>query len=627
MEAKMSYPMPKREANSKNLDSGSHVSKDPICGMTVDPKKAAAKIDHASQTSYFCSKRCAQRFAQFPEKYAATTADSPDLLNTRPVLQSRAAVKRVGGAEKSAGVANPAAAPSAAHGHAESTGSAHNHAAPARSASSAAPQGVRYTCPMHPQIVQMGPGSCPICGMALEPMDPLAAVEADPEYDSMRKRFWISATLSLPLLVLAMLGDYLGLHLTPTVRNWIEFVLATPVVLWGGWPFFQRFWDSLVHRSPNMFTLIGLGTGAAYLDSLVATAFPQIFPMSFRAMDGGAPVYFEAAAVITTLVLLGQVLELRARQQTSGAIRALLNLAPQQAHMIAADGREQDVTLDQVKLGENLRVRPGERVPVDGVIREGASAIDESMLTGESMPADKSNGDKVNAGTLNTSGSFVMEAERVGHETTLARIVKLVSEAQRSRAPMQRLADRVAAYFVPVVIATAAITFLAWAVLGPQPRFAHALVAAVAVLIIACPCALGLAAPMSVMVAIGRGAHAGVLIRSAESLETLAKVDTLVIDKTGTLTEGKPKVDRVIVFDQPGNENDAARSEQDLVSLAASVESASEHPLARALVRAAEQRRISLSPVFDFRSTAGGGAEGRVQDYVVWIGTLAFLSG
>jgi Cu+-exporting ATPase len=627
----MSYPMPKYEANSKNLESESHVAKDPICGMTVDPRKAAGKIDHAGQTYYFCSKGCAQRFAQSPEKYAAATAESPNLPDTRPVLQSSAAVKRVYGAEKSAAVANsqvvanPAAAPSAGHSSAESTGSAHNHAAPASSAPSATPQGVRYTCPMHPQIVQVGPGSCPICGMALEPMDPLAAVEADPEYDSMRKRFWISAALSLPLLVLAMLGDYLGLHLTPTLRNWIEFVLATPVVLWGGWPFFHRFWDSLVHRSPNMFTLIGLGTGAAYLDSVVATAFSQIFPMSFRAMDGGTPVYFEAAAVITTLVLLGQVLELRARQQTSGAIRALLNLAPQQAHKIAADGREQDVTLDQVKFGDKLRVRPGERVPVDGVIVEGESAIDESMLTGESMPAEKSKGDKVTGGTLNASGSFVMEAERVGNETMLAQIVKLVSEAQRSRAPMQRLADRVASYFVPAVVATAAITFLAWAFLGPEPRFAHALIAAVAVLIIACPCALGLATPMSIMVAVGRGAHAGVLIRNAEALETLAKVDTLVIDKTGTLTEGRPKVDRVIVFDQARNASGSALSEDDLLWRAGSVESASEHPLARAIVRAAEERSISLAPVVDFRATPGGGAEGRMQNVAIWIGTLAFL--
>jgi Cu+-exporting ATPase len=576
--------------------------------MTIDPEKPAAKIDHAGQSYYFCSKGCAQRFAQSPEKYAAASVDSPKPL-AQPVL-------RLAATAKPTVVANPATASSAAH----------NHAASISSVPSPAPQGVRYTCPMHPQIVQIGPGSCPICGMALEPMDPLAAVEADPEYDSMRKRFWISAALCLPLLVLSMLGDHLGLHLAPTLRNWIKFVLATPVVLWGGWPFFRRFWDSLVHRSPNMFTLIGLGTGAAYLDSVVATAFPQIFPMSFRGTDGGAPVYFEAAAVITTLVLLGQVLELRARQQTSVAIRALLNLAPQQAHLLAADGREQDVSLDQVKLGDKLRVRPGERLPVDGVIVEGASAIDESMLTGESMPAEKSKGDKATGGTLNTSGSFVMEAERVGNETMLAQIVKLVSEAQRSRAPMQRLADRVASYFIPAVVATAAITFLVWAFLGPQPRFAHALIAAISVLIIACPCALGLATPMSIMVAVGRGAHAGVLIRNAEALETLAKADTLVIDKTGTLTEGKPKVDRVIVFDRASNQIEAALSDDDLIRLAASVESASEHPLARAIVRAAEGRSISLVPVVDFRATPGGGAEGRVQNDSVWIGTLTFLT-
>jgi Cu+-exporting ATPase len=567
--------------------------------MSVDPPKAAAMIDHAGQSYYFCSKGCAQRFAQSPAKYVTAAIDSRKH-SSLPVIQSSAVAN-----------STPVAVP--------------NHGSSTKSAPTAASEGVRYTCPMHPQIVQVGPGSCPICGMALEPLDPLAEVEADPEYDSMRKRFWISAALSLPLLVLSMLGDHLGLHLAPTLRNWIEFVLATPVVLWGGWPFFRRFWASLVHRSPNMFTLIGLGTGAAYLDSVVATVFPQIFPVSFRGIDGGAPVYFEAAAVITTLVLLGQVLELRARQQTSGAIRALLNLAPQQAHLLTADGREQDVTLDKVKPGDQLRVRPGERVPVDGAIREGASAIDESMITGESMPAEKSLGDKVTGGTLNISGSFVMEAERVGSETMLAQIVKLVSEAQRSRAPMQRLADRVASYFVPAVVATAAITFLAWASLGPQPRFAHALVAAVAVLIIACPCALGLATPMSIMVAVGRGAHAGVLIRNAEALETLAKVDTLVIDKTGTLTEGKPKVNRVIVFDQGSSVPTAAQSEGNLIRLAASVESASEHPLARAIVRAAEERNISLASVVDFRATPGGGAEGRVQNDEVWIGALTFL--
>src|SRR2546425_3095515 len=344
-----------------------------------------------------------------------------------------------------------------------------------------------------------------------------------------------------------MLGESRGLQLAPTVRNGIEFLLATPVVLWGGWPFFQRFWGSLVNRSPNMFTLIGLGTGAAYLSSVVATLVPGLFPASYRDMHGAVPVYFEAAAVITTLVLLGQVLELRARQRTSGAIRALLNLAPQQAHMLGTDGTEKDVPLDQVKSGDRLRVRPGERVPVDGVIREGASAVDESMVTGEAMPVEKAAGDKVTGGTLNTSGSFVMEAERVGSETTLAQIVKLVSEAQRSRAPLQRLADRVAAYFVPAVVLVALAAFAGWMFFGPEPRFAHALVAAVSVLIIACPCALGLATPMSIMVAVGRGAHAGVLVRNAEALETLARVDTLVVDKTGTLTEGKPLVNAVSV--------------------------------------------------------------------------------
>jgi P-type Cu+ transporter len=586
--------------------------------MTVEPAKASAKIEHHGESYYFCSRGCAGKFAQSPEKYVAAgsrregaqqccapTMDSPaDSAARRPAAAS------IGGHHYLA-PKNLSSPPSL-----QSSESSATSGSPGSSSSS---PGIRYTCPMHPQIVQIGPGSCPICGMALEPMDAFAEVEADPEYDSMRRRLWISASLSLPVLVLSMFGEVLGLHLAATLRNWIEFILATPVVLWGGWPFFQRFWASLVHRSPNMFTLIGLGTGAAYLDSVVATAFPQIFPMSFRGMDGGAPVYFEAAAVITTLVLLGQVLELRARQQTSGAIRALLNLAPQQAHLLASDGRERDVPLDQVQHGDKLRVRPGERVPVDGVILEQGSAIDESVLTGESMPAEKSQGDKVTGGTLNTSGSFVMEAERVGNETTLAQIVKLVSEAQRSRAPMQRLADKVAAYFVPAVIASAAITFLAWVFLGPQPRFAHALVAAVAVLIIACPCALGLATPMSIMVAVGRGAQAGVLVRNAEALETLAKVDTLVVDKTGTLTEGKPQVVRVAVFP------DASLSENSLLGLAASIESASEHPLARAIVRAAEERRIDLSPVSDFRATPGGGAEGRVEENTVWIGALKFL--
>src|SRR5437773_2383659 len=438
--------------------------KDPVRGMTVASEKAAGKVEHGGKTYYFCSKRCAERFSDEPEKFLAAP--------------------QTGGMEHS-----PAPAE---HGAMQHTG--------ADASRTADEKKVRYTCPMHPQIIQIGPGSCPICGMALGPMDVFAGVEADPEYDSMRLRFWISAALSLPVLLLSMLGESLGLHLAPQVLNAIEFFLATPVVLWGGWPFFERFWSSLVNRSPNMFTLIGLGTGAAYLDSVVATFFPQIFPASFRGTDGAAPVYFEAAAVITSLVLLGQVLELRARQRTSGAIRGLLNLTPQQAHVLAADGTERDLPLDQVKRGDQLRVRPGERVPVDGTIREGASAVDESMVTGEPMPAEKSTGDKVTGGTLNTSGSLVMEAERVGPDTMLAQIVKLVSEAQRSRAPLQRLADKVSVYFVPAVVAAAILSFLGWSFFGPEPRFAHGLVAAVAVLIIACPCALGLATPMSIKI-------------------------------------------------------------------------------------------------------------------------------
>jgi P-type Cu+ transporter len=555
--------------------------KDLVCGMSVDPQKPAAKAEHGGKTYYFCSTRCAERFEKEPEKFMA--------------------------APGTVGMEQHPASP--------------GHSLPSQSAApvQVASKKVRYTCPMHPEIVQIGPGTCPKCGMALEPMDVFADVEADPEYDSMRRRFWVSAALSLPVLLLSMFGGSSTFHLTPSLKNGIEFLLATPVVLWGGWPFFERFWASLVHRSPNMFTLIGLGTGAAYLDSVAATLFPQIFPVSFRSMDGAVPVYFEAAAVITTLVLLGQVLELRARQRTSGAIRALLNLAPQQAHLVADDGTETDVALDRVKPGDKLRVRPGERVPVDGVILEGASAVDESMVTGEPMPVEKAAGDKVTGGTLNTSGSFVMQAERVGSETLLAQIVKLVSEAQRSRAPMQRLADKVSGYFVPAVVGAAALTFVVWALLGPEPRLAHGLVNAVAVLIIACPCALGLATPMSIMVAVGRGAHAGVLIRNAEALETLAKVDTLVVDKTGTLTEGKPQVGNIESFEASGLSKDG------LLSLAASLELSSEHPLARAIVRAAKEKKLAPAPVKEFTATPGGGVEGRIQGQIVLAGTAKFL--
>ncbi len=579
---------PKNLANLKTpglpVVGGGVREKDPVCGMSVDPGKSAGKQEHGGKTYYFCSKRCAERFAAEPEKFLA--------------------------APGTAGMGSAAGSKNADEVSSKVSAASEDGAGAA---------GVKYTCPMHPQIVQIGPGACPICGMALEPMEVLAEAEADPEYESMSRRLWVSAALSLPLLAIEMGGHLLPLHLAAGTRNFIELALATPVVMWGGWPFFERFWMSLVHRSPNMFTLIGLGTGAAYLDSLVATIFPQIFPPSFLAADGAPPVYFEAAAVITTLVLLGQVLELRARQKTSGAIRALLHLAPQQAHLLAADGSERDVALHQVMRGDRMRVRPGERVPTDGVVLEGESAVDESMLTGEAMPAEKSVGDKVTGGTLNASGSFVMRAERVGSETMLAHIVKLVSEAQRSRAPMQRLADKVAGYFVPAVIGAAAVAFVAWAVFGPEPRFAHALVSAIAVVIIACPCALGLATPMSIMVAVGRGAHAGVLIRSAEALETLAKVDTLVIDKTGTLTEGKPQVSAVVAAP------DSTYTSDQLLSLAASLESASEHPLARAIVKAANEKKMPLAPAGKFLATPGGGIEGELLGKNVVVGTEKFL--
>ena len=576
--------------------------KDPVCGMTVDPAKAAAKQELRGTTYYFCSRGCAAQFAKEPEKFfAAPGSSGMENAHSGDTTRGVDAVHRgpaTGGqhTRKTSGALQ--------------TGSETTETVTAKSA--------LYTCPMHPQIVQAGSGSCPICGMALEPIEVSAHAETDPEYESMSRRLWVSAAFSIPLLVIAMGGDWLPLPFSAETRNWIEMALATPVVLWGGWPFFERFWMSLLNRSPNMFTLIGLGTGAAYLDSLAATIFPQIFPASFRDGSGAPPVYFEAAAIITTLVLLGQVLELRARQKTSGAIRALLHLAPQQAHLIAADG-ERDVTLNEVQPGDRLRVRPGERVPTDGVVLEGQSAIDESMLTGEPMPVEKSVGNPVTGGTLNTSGSFVMEAQRVGSETMLAQIVKLVSEAQRSRAPMQRLADKVAGYFVPAVVASAFLAFVAWTVFGPQPRFANALVSAIAVVIIACPCALGLATPMSIMVAVGRGAHAGVLIRSAEALETLAKVDTLVLDKTGTLTEGKPQVSAVeLALGSP-------HTKDGLLSLAGSLERSSEHPLARAIVQAAIEKKLPLTEAVNFLATPGGGIEGEALNKRVVVGTERFL--
>jgi P-type Cu+ transporter len=553
--------------------------KDPVCGMMVDPQKAAAHVQHDGKTYHFCSIRCAERFRSDPEKFLA----SPGTAGMSAVAANGAAMADIIQSDPGKKV-------------------------------------VRYTCPMHPEVVQIGPGACPKCGMALEPMDAVSEEQADPEYDSMRKRFWVSVALSVPILILSMFGEMLGLHWRTETENFVELALATPVVVWGGWPFFERFWASLVNRSPNMFTLIGLGTGAAYLYSIAATLFPWAFPASFRDTQGGVAVYFEAAAVITALVLLGQVLELRARRRTSGAIRELLKLAPHTAHRVSSSGDETDIPLNQVEHGDLLRVRPGERVPVDGTVREGASTVDESMITGEPLPVEKKTGDKVTGGTLNSSGSFVMVAERVGSETLLAQIVKLVSEAQRSRAPMQRLADKVAAYFVPGVVLFAVLAFIGWAVWGPEPRFARALVAAVSVLIIACPCALGLATPMSVMVAVGRGAAAGVLVRNGEALETLARVDTLVVDKTGTLTEGKPHVASVEVFKDDGLSKDG------LLWIAASAERASEHPLARAIVSAAEEKGVPLAEVTEFRSTSGGGVEGVVNGDHVIVGKPEFLA-
>ena len=546
------------------------LEKDPVCGMMVSRGRAAGKFEHKGKTYYFCSTRCAERFAKEPEKFLA----APGTAGMEPGV--RTSIDK-----------------------------------PVR-------KGVRYTCPMDPEIVQIGPGTCPKCGMALEPMDIVAEEQADPEYDVMRRRFWISAALAVPILVLAMFGEMLGLHFPSTLKNGIELLLATPVVLWCGWPFFQRFWSSLIHQSPNMFTLIGLGTGAAYFYSVAATLFPQYFPASFRDNQGGVEVYFEAAATIVTLVLLGQVLELRARRRTSGAIRELLHLAPQIAHLVEGE-TEHDVPLSQLKPGDHVRVRPGERVPVDGKIRDGESTVDESMVTGEPLPIEKKAGDPVTGGTLNSGGSFVMVAERVGSDMLLSQIVKLVSEAQRSRAPMQRLADKVASYFVPGVVLAAIGAFAAWVFWGPEPRFAHALLAAVAVLIIACPCALGLATPMSILVAVGRGASVGVLVKNAEALEILARVDTLVVDKTGTLTEGKPAVAKIFLI------SGGKYSQDSFLSLFASLERSSEHPLARAIIRAAELKKLPLAPVTEFRALPGGGVEGRVLGKKIVAGSEKFL--
>lgn len=534
---------------------------DPVCGMKVDPHTAAHRVAHQGRTYYFCSAKCREKFVAEPERYLGSEI-KPE----------------------------------------------------------AAPAGTIYTCPMHPQVRQIGPGTCPICGMALEPEQASLDEGPSPELVDMRRRFWIGTVLTIPVVVLEMGGHLFRLdHLVDQqTSNWIQLGLATPVVLWAGWPFFVRGWRSILSRSLNMFTLIAMGIGVAWTYSIIATVVPAIFPPTFRGPDGSVAVYFEAAAVITVLVLLGQVLELRAREQTSGAIKALLSLAPTKAKRLKDDGSDEEVDLDQVNVGDRLRVRPGDKIPVDGTVIEGRSNVDESMVTGEPVPVQKETASKIIGGTINGQGSFVMRAEKIGRDTMLAQIVQMVAQAQRSRAPIQRLADTVSGWFVPAVIGIAILAFVAWSLWGPQPAMGYGLVAAVSVLIIACPCALGLATPMSIMVGVGRGAKAGVLIKNAEALERMEKVDTLIVDKTGTLTLGKPKVTAMKIAD--------GFDEEKVLRLAASLEKASEHPLAAAIVSAAKERSIPLSEVGDFDSPTGKGVMGKVDGQAVALGNAKFIA-
>ncbi|MFZ1105455.1 MAG: heavy metal translocating P-type ATPase [Hyphomicrobiaceae bacterium] len=549
-------------AQSHQHAPAEHGVKDPVCGMTVDPHTAKHRHTHDGRPFYFCSAKCRERFIAEPTRYL-----KPEVKPATPV-----------------------------------------------------PAGTIYTCPMHPEIRQQGPGSCPICGMALEPEIVSADSAPNPELADMTQRFWIGLALTLPVFALEMGGHLTGLHqwLGQQKSNWIQLVLATPVVLWAGWPFFERAWASLHTRNLNMFTLIAMGTGVAWVYSIVGTIWPGLFPLSMRGHDGSVAIYFEAAAVITVLVLLGQVLELRAREQTSGAIKALLDLSPKMARRIKSDDSDEDVSLDQVIVGDKLRVRPGERVPVDGEILDGRSAIDESMVTGESMPVTKSVGEKVIGGTMNQSGGFIMRADKVGRDTVLAQIVQMVAAAQRSRAPIQRLADQVSAWFVPAVIGVAVLAFVAWSIWGPEPRLTFGLIAAVSVLIIACPCALGLATPMSIMVGVGRGAQSGVLIKNAEALERMEKIDTLVVDKTGTLTEGRPSVVAI--------KTTAGIAETELLRLTASLERSSEHPLAAAIVRAASERSLSLVAPTGFHSPIGKGVIGEVEGRKLVIGNQRIMT-
>ena len=586
------------------------VTRDPVCGMIVDPNVGKPSLDYQGRTFHFCSDGCRKKFEAAPEDYL--TAKDPTCGMTVDRATARHLLKHEG--EKfyfcSAGCKTKFEADPSAY-------LSGNKPTPKPVA-----KGTLYTCPMHPEVVSDHPGDCPKCGMALEPMGVPAADEGpNPELIDFMRRLWISAALSLPLLVISM-GPMFGLPVRDWIgeptATWVELALATPVVLWAALPFFRRAWNSFVNRSPNMWTLIGLGVGTAYLYSLVATLAPGLFPMSFRGHGETIPVYFEAASVIVALVFVGQVLELKARERTGSAIRALLNLAPKTARRIGADGSETDVPVEQIKVGDHLRVRPGERVPVDGSVFEGQSTIDESMITGEPLPVEKVKGDPLTGGTINKNGSLILLAEKVGADTTLSRIVELVAKAQRSRAPIQTMVDRVSAVFVPAVVAAAIIAFAVWAFVGPEPRLAHALLAAVAVLIIACPCALGLATPMSIMIATGRGAQEGVLVRDAEALERFAKVDTLIVDKTGTLTEGKPNLTDIVTT--------GGIEESRLLSLAASLERGSEHPLAEAIVTGAEERGAGFVDISGFSAITGKGVEGRAGDTAIALGNAAMMA-
>ncbi len=554
-----------KHAHAGGAGDAGHMMKDPVCGMNVDPATAKYSAEHGGHTYYFCGQGCQSKFVADPHRFLSAEQKTPPL-----------------------------------------------PAAPAR-------DGTLYTCPMHPEVRQTGPGACPICGMALEPVVTSLVQGPNPELADMTQRFWTALILALPVVGLEMGGHLFNLHrlIGPQTSNWVQFLLSTPVVLAAGWPFFERGARSIATRNLNMFTLIAMGIGVAWAYSTIATLMPGLFPPAFRRPDGSVAIYFEAAAVITVLVLLGQVLELRARENTSNAIKALLNLAPKSARRIRDDGTDEEVSLDAIRSGDRLRIRPGEKVPVDGTILEGHATLDESLVTGESLPAGKDAGGKVIGGTLNQSGSIIMRAEKVGADTLLSQIVQLVAKAQRSRAPVQRLADRVASWFVPMVIAVAVVAFAVWAAFGPEPRFSFALLAAVSVLIIACPCALGLATPMSIMAGVGRGAQLGVLIKNAEALERMEKIDTLVVDKTGTLTEGKPKLTAVRVFPE--------FDEDEVLRLAASLERASEHPLGAAIAGAAAERRLELAEPGAFEAPAGKGVSGEIEGRKVFIGTADFL--